>query len=107
MSTTEKPLSKIVVTVVGGLILAGLLYIARHWLSPVFELFARIVKSALDWVISLHGIPGWLIVLLCACTVWAVARIIRALRAPPKPSEPNWRDFTEFEFLGVLGRGIL
>jgi hypothetical protein len=104
MSSTEKPLGKIVVTVVGGLILAVLLYIARHWLSPVLEWVARVLKSALGWVISLHAIPGWLIVVLCGCAAWAVARVIRDLRAPPKPAEPDWREFTEFEFLGVLWR---
>src|SRR5437667_6630472 len=104
MSSTEKPFSKIVVTVAGGLILAALLYIARHWLPVIFGWVARAMSSVWGWLASLHAIPGWLIVLLCGAAVWAVARLIRACRAPPKPVESNWRDFTEFHFLGVLWR---
>ena len=41
---------------------------------------------------------------LSGAGIWAAIRIIAAFRAPPGPREPHWREFTEFEFLGVLWR---
>jgi hypothetical protein len=104
MTSSEKPATKILVTVVGGIALAAILYVCRHWLPPIFRWLADILASAWTWIASSHALPGWIIVPLFIAALWCTILIVASFRRPAAPREPHWRDFAEFEFLGVLWR---
>ncbi|MEA3213321.1 MAG: hypothetical protein QOE70_6378 [Chthoniobacter sp.] len=107
MSSSEKPSTKIVVGVVSGLTLAGLLYVFSNWVPPFFKWVGTMLHSGWVWIASTHSVPGWLLAPLVIAGIWCALWIIAAMwksSPPPGPPEPNWRDFTEFEFEGVLWR---
>ena len=104
MASSEKPSAKIFVSVASSLILATLTYFGRHILLPAWHWVAGIFIAVWSWITSNHLVPGWLLLLLSPCGAWCLFRIFIAFRAPARPEEPTWHDFTEFEFLGVLWR---
>ena len=104
MSSSEKPSAKILISVASGLILAVLLYIGRNLIPSVFRWIGGVFAAGWNWFVSAHSVPGWLLVLLTFCGIWFILRLIAELRTPPQPAEPQWHDFTEFHFLGVLWR---
>jgi len=104
MSSGEKPSTKIVVAVVSGLILAGLIYICRHWLPSIFTWLARLAAAAWQWLSAAHAVPGWVLVILLIGTSIIVIAGATRLRHATEPPESSWRDFIQFEYLGVLWR---
>ena len=104
MASNEKPTTKIFVTVAGGIALAAILYVCRHWLPSIFRWLTGILASAWTWIASSHALPGWIIVPLVIAVLWCTILIVASFRRPSVPRERHWRDFTEFEFLGVLWR---
>jgi hypothetical protein len=106
MSSVEKPSTKILITVVSGLILAALIYISRHWLPPIFTWLAHLVATAWHWLITPHAVLGWVLIILLAGTLIVVIAGARRTRHVAEPPKSNWRDFVQFEYLGVLWRWL-
>ena len=108
--SSEKPSTKIIVQVVGGVILAGTLYLCRTLLIPGLKWCGGFVVSVWNWIFDSHAVPGWLIIILSVISVWCVVRVVMDLLStlskslPALPREPRWTDFREFEFKGVLWR---
>lgn len=104
MESKEKTSTKIWVTVVSGLILAFLLYISRRWIPEAVRWIGSVFVAVWNWLGACHDIPGWLLVILSICGAWVGTRVLASLRPRPSQREPRWREFKEFEFLGVLWR---
>jgi hypothetical protein len=104
VSSPEKLSTKIIATVVGGLILAAVLYVWRNWLPSIFRELGRAFMAVWSWAFALHLVPGWMLIALGIFSAYGVISVVRKFSHNPKPSEPNWRDFTEFEYEGVLWR---
>lgn len=103
MASQESKTTKVLISVVSGMILAGLLYTIRQWVFPFFRFLGSAFTEIWSWIMSNHSLPGWLLIFLLICGISVIFRII-AFIFPKHPSEPHWSEFTEFEFMGVLWR---
>ena len=104
MSSPEKLSTKIIATVVGGLILAAVLYICRNWLPSIFRRLGHALIAVWSWTFARHLVPGWMLIALSIFAAYGVISVARKFPRKPEPSQSNWRDFTEFEYEGVLWR---
>ena len=104
MSQKEPASVKVVVSVVSGLILAVLLFIAHRFFPPVNRWFYDIFLSAFNWLMTSHVISGWGIIVLCSCGIYTVICIIINASKLIAPDAPNPRDFTELRFSEILWR---
>ncbi len=94
----------VIVTVVGGLILAAILY-AIPYARTLSLTFIAWVWSGVVWAwkafTSSYSTPGWLILIIGLLAVYGVATIFVALR--PK-KEPSFKKYTEDVFYGAKWR---
>lgn len=104
MVETEKASRRIAIAVVGGLIVAAFIYIARHWLPPIVGWAINTLTKAWVWMISSHAVLGWVLLGLCTLALPSIIRIIRSAFRTRRPTEAHGRDFTELEYDGVLWR---
>lgn len=110
MSSSEKPTTKIwvgvVTAVLGFIVIAALTNVWLHWILPLYNLVVHQLTTALGWITSSHLIPGWLLVLLAVA--FPVARWIKGkvadFQKPSPPPEPDWREFRQFKYLGLVWR---
>lgn len=101
---SEKPSSKIVVTVVSGLILAGLLFIFKSYLPAFLKWIWNGVVACWLWLLGAHEVPGWAIVILSIALLLIFAAAIQYFTQKRPARGPNWRDFTEANLFGFCWR---
>jgi len=107
MTSHEKASTKVGVAVLSGLILAGLIYFFRTWVPPFLKWIWGVIGTGWVWAVSNHAVPGWVLLPLSLAAAWCSVRIVVMMRkpsVPPPEPEPHWRDFTEFEWEGILWR---
>ena len=101
---SEKPTTRIVVTVVSGLILAGLIFIFKSYLPLVLSWVWSVTTTSWNWLFSTHPVSGWLIVVLGAALLTVLAGVARRLCSGDPIAADDWRSFTDADFHGFHWR---
>src|SRR6266446_8317857 len=101
MASSERPTTKIVVSVVSTLIGAAVTYFASSWWSPVQKALSWVFLATWHFLVSTRSIPGWLLLIFCLATLVCLFQFIAAAR---RPTGPNWRQYTQDLFFDIMWR---
>src|SRR6266478_5892323 len=83
MASSERPTTKIVVSVVSTLIGAAVIYFASSWWSPVQKALSWVFLATWHFLVSTRSIPGWLLLIFCLATLVAFFSSSRQPADPP------------------------
>jgi len=105
MSSKDSTVTKIVIVVVGGSILASVTYVAgRIW--PAFEQWIVGSISTIAAVVAAPvSVPLWLFLPIFAFALLPIVGFVLG-RRKSFPRTTTWRDFKEAEYFGVVWRWL-
>lgn len=103
MPSPEKAYKNIIVTVVGGVLLAGAIWFCQKYLPPLFEWARGLVTALWGWISTDHGIPGWLIILIMPCIIYC-GFALWGLFSSQASAVIHWSDYKAGTFFSMMWR---
>lgn len=100
---SEKPTTKIGITVASGLLLAGLTWLFKSYLKTAAVWVWGCIVAAWGWLFSGHSVPGWAIIILGFSLFLVFLAAIRFIRQRG-PTGPDYRSFREIFYYSFRWR---
>jgi hypothetical protein len=103
--TRNAIIAGVIATVVGGLILAGILSTTfRQWIYSFITTTWKLITASWHYLLSSVPVPRWLLGLLILLSLVTLLRAMLLLFKSEGVDEPTWQSYTQDEFFGIVWR---